>query len=407
MATIHAILRKKSNKQGLYPIAIRVTQNRKSIFPHTGQYIEEKHWDAQKEKVKKSHPNSTRLNNMIASKLAHINAVVLEVIAKKGDEFHVSEIKLRLTSNNTGNSFFDFAEKYILQLEQSKKFSRVDSEQPLLNRIKGYMNGRNLDFDQITPHYLQKLVIYLNKQDSLGKRSIANILMFIRNMYNKAILENLAKKENYPFGSGKGKFRITIPESIKIGLSREEIERIEKLDLLGSMPQHHARNVWLFSFYLAGMRVGDVLEIQWKDINDGRIYYRMNKNSKPLSLKISHKLQTILDQYMPSPTESNIYIFPEMEGVHPNDSKEKLRRTKNATHKFNKHLRKIAKKVEIDKKLTMHIARHSFGNISGDTIPIQMLQKLYRHSSVTTTINYQASFIHKDADDALDKVINF
>jgi len=55
----------------------------------------------------------------------------------------------------------------------------------------------------------------------------------------------------------------------------------------------------------------------------------------------------------------------------------------------------------------MHIARHSFGNISGDKIPIQMLQKLYRHSSVTTTIRYQTNFMHKDADDALDKVINF
>ena len=55
----------------------------------------------------------------------------------------------------------------------------------------------------------------------------------------------------------------------------------------------------------------------------------------------------------------------------------------------------------------MHIARHSFGNISGDKIPIQMLQKLYRHSSVTTTILYQSNFIQKDTDDALDKVINF
>jgi len=55
----------------------------------------------------------------------------------------------------------------------------------------------------------------------------------------------------------------------------------------------------------------------------------------------------------------------------------------------------------------MHIARHSFGNISGDKISIQMLQKLYRHSSVTTTIKYQANFIYKDADSALDKVINF
>jgi hypothetical protein len=55
----------------------------------------------------------------------------------------------------------------------------------------------------------------------------------------------------------------------------------------------------------------------------------------------------------------------------------------------------------------MHIARHTFGNISGDKIPIQMLQKLYRHTSITTTINYQGNFMHKDTDDALNSVIDF
>jgi len=34
-------------------------------------------------------------------------------------------------------------------------------------------------------------------------------------------------------------------------------------------------------------------------------------------------------------------------------------------------------------------------------------QKLYRHSSVTTTIRYQANFIHQDTDAALDKGINY
>ena len=53
----------------------------------------------------------------------------------------------------------------------------------------------------------------------------------------------------------------------------------------------------------------------------------------------------------------------------------------------------------------MHIARHTFGNISGDKIPIQMLQKLYRHSHIATTIGYQANFIFKGADEALEAVI--
>jgi len=65
------------------------------------------------------------------------------------------------------------------------------------------------------------------------------------------------------------------------------------------------------------------------------------------------------------------------------------------------------KKAKISKKLTMHLARHTFGNISGDKIPIQMLQKLYRHSNVTTTIGYEGNFIHKDADEALDHVLAF
>jgi integrase/recombinase XerD len=82
-------------------------------------------------------------------------------------------------------------------------------------------------------------------------------------------------------------------------------------------------------------------------------------------------------------------------------------RIKTATRNFNRRLELVAEKAGIDKKMSMHIARHSFGNISGDKIPIQMLQKLYRHSSVTTTIMYQSNFLQKDTDEALDKVINF
>ena len=101
------------------------------------------------------------------------------------------------------------------------------------------------------------------------------------------------------------------------------------------------------------------------------------------------------------------FLFPELKKANLKSDKDVLAKTKTANKKFNKYLEQIAKKAEINKKLTMHIARHTFGNISGDKIPIQMLQKLYRHSSITTTINYQSNFMHRDTDDALDKVIDF
>ena len=71
-----------------------------------------------------------------------------------------------------------------------------------------------------------------------------------------------------------------------------------------------------------------------------------------------------------------------------------------------KYLKLVAQRAGITKPLSMHIARHRFVGISGDNFPIQLLQKLYRHTSITTTIEYQKSFTTQDLDDALDQVIN-
>ena len=82
MSSISATLRKKPNKQGLFPLAVRITKNRKSTFLFIGQYIEEKFWDAQNKRVKKSHSNSVRLNNLIAKKISEANDTLLEVVAE-------------------------------------------------------------------------------------------------------------------------------------------------------------------------------------------------------------------------------------------------------------------------------------------------------------------------------------
>ncbi|MDT0644762.1 tyrosine-type recombinase/integrase, partial [Zunongwangia sp. F363] len=96
-----------------------------------------------------------------------------------------------------------------------------------------------------------------------------------------------------------------------------------------------------------------------------------------------------------------------MWGIDLSDEIRVRTRVKTVTRNFNKHLHNIASLIGLKKNLSMHMSRHTFGNISGDKIPIQMLQKLYRHSSITTTMRYQANFISKEADEALDKVIDF
>lgn len=133
--------------------------------------------------------------------------------------------------------------------------------------------------------------------------------------------------------------------------------------------------------------------------------YRMGKNKKLVSLKIPYKAIPILDIYRDRAVDD--FLFEELRTIDPKDYKMLRTRIKTVTSTFNSHLKKIGAGLGITKKLSMHIARHSFGNISGSKIPIQMLQKLYRHSSVTTTIMYQSNFMQEDVDEALDSVVNF
>ncbi|HSH67113.1 MAG TPA: tyrosine-type recombinase/integrase, partial [Bacteroidia bacterium] len=143
------------------------------------------------------------------------------------------------------------------------------------------------------------------------------------------------------------------------------------------------------------------------DIQNDRFYYTMGKNKKGDSLMIPQKISEIIAHYKTEETKPEDFIFPELKKANLKNSKDVYTKIKTAVRKFNDNLENIASLATINKKLTNHISRHSFGNIAGDKVSPQMLQKLYRHTSLATTIGYQGNFIHKNADEALNAVIGF
>jgi integrase len=397
------VLRKKPNNLGLYPLTIRITKDRRSTYRYIGHYIESEDWDDINKLVKISHPNYQFLNQLIYTKLNEANRGLI-ALQSKDDDITAALIKREIYNSSKNLTFFEIANEHLEELEASHKFNRLSSEKALVGYILKFNKTNQLTFKEIDESFLKKLKVYLIKEYSLSETSIMNVFVFIRTLYNKAIKEKIVKKKLYPFGNDK--IRIKFPESKKIGLTKTEILSIESLENL-TYGEIHARNIWLYSFNFAGMRVADILKTRWDDIKDNRLYYRMNKNSKLLSLKIPEKVLLILDFYRDAKRWPDDYVFPELKKANSRDPEDLFRKSKTANKKFNYYLKSIAKKAGINKPLTMHIARHSFGNIAGDTIHPLMLQKLYRHSDLKTTLNYQANFIHKEADEALENVINF
>lgn len=119
----------------------------------------------------------------------------------------------------------------------------------------------------------------------------------------------------------------------------------------------------------------------------------MNKNEKSLSLKIPDKANIIMNFHKKDQKENDGYVFPFLKDVNNKNAEDIFVKTRTATKLFIMYLKRIA--------------RHSFGNIAGEKIHPLMLQKLYRHSDLKTTLNYQTNFIYKGADDARESVIYF
>jgi len=404
MFTLSANLYHRPNKEGKHQLSIRITKDRKSSYVFLGQYIEKSHWDKKAKKVKRNHPNSARLNAFLIKKLAEINRQLLkDEIEEKGNT--AQGLHKNVLKKHEKNSFFEEAQKYIEILKEEGKYNQYTTNKPRVERFRLFLKGKDIKFEDVTVSLLLQFKAFLKGQYKVSERTTINTLILIRTIYNRAIKSGIVEQKHYPFG--RDKIVIRFPETEKLGLSKEEVTLLEEADLTDTPKMNHARNVWLISFYFAGMRVSDVLRLRWSDFREGRLHYQMGKNDKTGSLKIPEKAQAILEQYQSSKKGRGDLVFPELEVVEDFSNQYLVKRKISyGVKNVNKYLKRLAEKLGIEKKMTMHIARHTFGNISGDRIPIQMLQKLYRHSDITTTINYQKAFIYKDADDALDAVLN-
>jgi integrase len=162
------------------------------------------------------------------------------------------------------------------QLEQTGKFNRWSADKPRIERFKEFLGNRDIPFSEITPVLLKQFKAWLHGTRTITERTVVNHLIVIRTIFNQAIAAKHVDPKYYPFG--KGGIIIKFPDTLKIGLMPEDIAAIEQAEVNGF--ENHARNLWLFSFYFAGMRISDVLRLKWSDFQNDRLFYKMGKNVK-------------------------------------------------------------------------------------------------------------------------------
>ena len=140
-ASAKIVLRKKPNAQGLYPLAIRITKNRRSTFKNIGQYIELEDWDSKNFEVKKCNCNAETLNNLIASKLSEVKKGII-VLQTENKDISARQIKSEIYKPTSKLTFFDYATEHLDALESEGKIGRHSTDSAWLSLLRNITNQK-------------------------------------------------------------------------------------------------------------------------------------------------------------------------------------------------------------------------------------------------------------------------
>lgn len=455
MATYNFELNSKPSKKGTYVVLLRITEDKKHKRIKTSVELEKKaYWNPKSQEVRKTDPNYKFLNEALAKIKAEAKNAA-NTLEDTGKGITSQNVISTLKAGKRVFSFIDFAEGFAQRTYEAGDYRTYTKYKTFLNKLKFFINrvkpedipsiprsGEKLDaylkdlkkdllFNEITLSFLNRFKAYLNKipntknpELTLHQNTISKQFDNFKSLYHKGIVE--LKDDGFtPKGNPFENFSCESIDTNKEKLTWNEIEALKALELEEGTLLWHTRNCFMLAFYCAGMRAGDLIQLRENNISledtEWRIRYRMDKTSIEKNIILLPEALEIIEKYVNLQHRTTDYVFPllsntapyakaiewQMKEQLPYEVKKLLLQHVNAKNSLlNKYLGKLAEMTGIEKKLSMHIARHSFANIARQkNASVYDISKSLGHSSLKITETYLSKFDTKSQDATIKKVI--
>ncbi|HEY8930917.1 MAG TPA: site-specific integrase [Mucilaginibacter sp.] len=384
---------------------LRLTKNRRSKYVALDVYINPNDWNDKTGKVKTTAVNASQINNFITKKIAETQALSLSM-ETKSKFVTVYDIKSKLVGNGPAE-FFSYFEKQIRLRTEEFSIGTILHYKTVLAKLKNYWKKERLYFEDVNVQLIKDFQEYLIYELKNHTNTIHSNLKIIRTVINDAVAEGLIPYEKNPFNM----IKLRSEKTSRQFLSDEELDRLEDLTLLEGSQLNHHRNLYLFSAYTAGIRISDLLNMRWRNVYDGHLYFQIKKNKEDIGIKLPYKSLSILQNYRALAEQAqnrkfvdpDSFIFPLLQMEKDEKDKLKIYQAISSANAYaNKDLRKLTKLAKIDKEISFHTARHSWAiRALQKGMRIEHVSKLMGHASVKNTEVY-AKIQNEDLDKAME-----
>ena len=288
---------------------------------------------------------------------------------------HQREIELlsnkhnvEILQQNKPADFIAFAQQYI---EENKERIQVRSFRASLKKFKMFVGKDILYCHEINEEFIQKFANYLDSQ--LTGLTPQTYLKKIRKLLKEAKKQRLIK------------FDFSVPLTISQQTNGlKDVLTFAELQLLINTPcgNKQVKNAFLFAS-LTGLRFCDVVALKWKNVQDDRIMLIQQKTKQNVFVPLNGDAKRLLGEQKKS--NDNVFTLPSHTGCL-------------------KDLRNWVKRAGIEKHITFHCARHSFGtNLIEHGVDLFATSKLLGHTSVKHTLIY-TRYSDKMGKEAIEKL---
>ncbi|MEX0906240.1 MAG: tyrosine-type recombinase/integrase [Balneolaceae bacterium] len=405
-ATFHFLLRTdQPNKQGLCSLYLRITHNRRMKYVNTGVKLDPDDWNPDKERVRKSHRTYTKVNDeleIIMSNAHHARRKLAEQKKENADAIK------KLLEASSKDDFFELAEDYLDELKRAKQYHTRKQSKVAVDKVKHFHKSNHLPINLIDEEYLNKLVkfmqgpVYENKPSTIHKNmgAISGVLDLA--VERRLLPFNPAKSDSFSLPKKNG----TI---MKAKLDFSQVQDMENMNLDPGSNMWNARNAFVLAFYFCGIRFGDLAMLRWENVKNDRLRYVMSKTGIEIDVKVPDGAKRYLECYHSPGKSDSDYIFPFLTALTKEQQKDpEYIRKRIATNNtiVNDCLKVIARELDINENLSMHVARHTFAQyaIEVKNVPTYRMMILLGHQNIKTTMQYLKTINVKVADETMDQI---
>lgn len=431
MATFRFELNGRPTKNKTYVVYLRVTVGGKRKLIKTMVEISRPSDFNAKCKGENWVRGGVRDAKVLNAQLADILAKAKETYKELDKDGEVTTVALAKEMNTevVSPSFMAFARERTQMIYDNGGWRNWRKYCGLINKLDAFRKKRrmaDITVADMTVELLTRFDNFLHKWENerepgklLHPNTIEVQFNILRTLVHRAIEVGIMEASRDPFLVFKYKGVKTVKEK----LDDSEMERIINLELEEGSLIWHCKNYFLFSYYCAGIRAADLIQLRWGNVTgSGRLHYQMGKNHKERDLLLVEQAVEILRHYHREDAKATDYIFPllsndaEYAGYVTQADKDRMKpelrhkmyqdvSSKNAL--INKYLKKIAEKAEIAKPLSMHISRHSFAHIAQEAgAESSAIKNILGHSNLATTERYMGSFDTSKTDETLRNVFS-